>query len=70
MSAITETQLKARIKDALDAEADVVVDPAEARERLAEKIASAVNDFVVGRTVNVIGVRTGTGTATGTVANV
>lgn len=70
MPAITQAELAEQIEEALDTEADVVVDPAEARRRVAEKIASAVNDFVVGRTVNVAGVQTGSSTTTGTVANI
>ena len=50
---ITETQLAEQIEAAFDAEADQVVNPAEARKRVAQKIAAAVAQFTVGRTTTV-----------------
>lgn len=67
--AITQLQLKARLKSAMDAEADQEVSPAEARDRIATEMAAAVNDFVVGRLTTVTGtsVSGGAVTATGTI---
>lgn len=64
---ITKAQLEAQIKLAYDAESDVVVNPAEARARQAKLLAQAINDFVIGRTVEVTGVQTGSGVTTGTI---
>lgn len=63
---ITEQQLAGLIKQALDAESDVVVNPTEARQRLANKIAEAVALFVVGRTTIVTGTSATGGPVTGT----
>lgn len=62
--------LKEKIKQAFDFESDKDVDPAEARDRQAEKIANAIFDFVKGGDVATIlsgtsatgGIITGTGT--------
>ena len=62
---INEQQLAALIKSAFDAESDVVVNPAEARQRLADKIAQAVALFVVGRTTTVTGTSVSGGAITG-----
>jgi len=63
----TKAQLKTNIEAAFDAEADQQVTVADARERIAQKIADAVEGYVVGRTVNVTGVQVGSGTANGTI---
>jgi hypothetical protein len=66
--AITEQQLSARIKAALDFNSDnPEVDIPTARQQLADDIASAVNDFVVSRTVAVTGVQSGSGAVEGTI---
>lgn len=65
----TKLELKNKIKAALDFDSekdlDAVESPAQARERLAQGIADAVEAYVVGRTVNVTGVQPGGGTAIG-----
>lgn len=63
----TKEQLKEKIEAAFDAEADQVVTVADARERIAQKIADAVNDFIVGRPVLVNGVQPGSGAVTGNI---
>ena len=63
---ITETQLAEQIEAAFDAEADQVVNPAEARKRVAQKIAAAVAQFTVGRTTTVTGTSDTGGAITGT----
>ncbi|WP_228235940.1 hypothetical protein [Allomuricauda sp. M10] len=63
----TKEQLKQKIEDAFDDEADKEVTVSEARERIAQKIADAVEGYVVGRQVQVTGVQNGGGTATGTI---
>jgi len=50
MAAITKEQLADKIELAFDRQADVVVDVDQARRKIAEDIAQAVNDFVIGRT--------------------
>lgn len=64
---ITEAQLATLFEEALDFEANKVVNPSEARKRLSEKMADGVAQFIQGRTVNVIGVQTGVSTTTGTI---
>lgn len=65
---ITKAILKQRIKTAYDAESDVEVLPEEARDRVAQEIADAVEAYVVGRQTQVTGTTadgvalTGTGT--------
>lgn len=63
----TKEQLKIKIEAAFDDEADKTVTVSEARERIAQKIADAVEGYVIGRQVNVSGVQNGSGTATGTI---
>ena len=63
----TKEQLKLNIEAAFDDEADQNVSVSEARERIAQKIADAVEGYVVGRQVQVTGVQNGGGTATGTI---
>lgn len=62
---ISQQQLKALIKQALDAESNVEVDPAEARERMAERLAEAVALFVIGRQTVVTGTSATGGPITG-----
>jgi len=57
--AITRDDLANRIKTILDGDSDnEKTNPMEARQRLAEGLAQAVNDFVVGRTTKVSGTTT------------
>lgn len=69
--AITKTELKNQIKAAFDFDSDKDLDDVgsldEARERIAQKIADAVEAYVVTRTVAVTGVQPGAGAATGTI---
>ena len=61
----TVIQLKQKIKDAMDnVSNDANIDPAQAREQMAEGIANAIKDFVIGRQTNVNVNVTTTGTAT------
>jgi len=50
---LVKTNLKNDIKAAFDDEANKEVDPAEARERIAEKIADAVDSYIKAGTVTV-----------------
>lgn len=50
---LVKTNLKNDIKAAFDAEADQEVNPAEARERIAQKIADAVDSYIKAGTVTV-----------------
>lgn len=63
--AITEQQLSKILQDAFDFDSDKEVNPAEARKRLAEKIASGVAQFVIGRTTVVTGASATGGPVTG-----
>ncbi|KQC30174.1 hypothetical protein [Flagellimonas eckloniae] len=63
----SKEQLKSNIEAAFDDEADQQVTVADARERIAQKIADAVEGYVVGRSVQVNGVQTGSGSVTGTI---
>lgn len=63
---LTETQLADQIEAAFDAEADQVVNPEQARKRVAQKIAAAVAQFTVGRTTTVTGTSATGGAITGT----
>jgi hypothetical protein len=63
---INEQQLSNLIKLALDSESDVQVNPAEARQRMADKIAQAVALFVIGRITLVTGTSATGGPITGT----
>lgn len=68
--AITKEELKDEIKGALDNESDTPIDFEDiddARERIAQKIADAVEAYVVSRTVSVPGVQPGAGTVIGTI---
>lgn len=66
MAAITEAQLANLIKEAFDFDSDKDVNPAEARQRQANKIAAAVSQFVIGRTTTVTGTSATGGAVTGT----
>lgn len=55
------------IKTALDDSSDVVVDPAQARADQANKLADAIDAYVMGRLVTVVGVTPGSGSAAGTI---
>lgn len=64
--AITEAQLAAKIKAAMDFNSDdpqVNID--QARQHLADEIAQGVAEFVIGRQTLVSGVQPGGATATG-----
>jgi len=50
---ITEQQLATLLEDAYNAESGTVVEPAEARHRIAIKQASAIAQFVIGRQTTV-----------------
>lgn len=67
--AISKQELAALIKQALDDDSDVVVNPAVARQNQANKIADAIEQYVIGRLVTVTGVTPGGGTAAGTVSS-
>ncbi len=63
--AISKEQLKNLIRGAYDGESDNEVDPSEARERIAEKLADAIEAFVTDRDVRVVGVQPGSATIIG-----
>lgn len=69
--ATTKTQLAAAFKNALDHDSEKSIEdigtPAQARERLANALADAVEAYVVTRQVTVGGVQVGGGTATGVI---
>jgi len=50
--ALNREVLKKAIKNAFDSESDEQVNPSEARERIAEKLASAIENFVKSGTVS------------------
>lgn len=50
---LVKENLKNDIKAAFDAESDVEVNPAEARERIAQKIADAVDSYIKAGNVTV-----------------
>lgn len=65
---ITQSQLAAKIKAALDFDSDDPdVDIEDARNHFANEIAEGIAEFTIGRSVSVVGVQTGGGTATGTI---
>lgn len=55
------------IKAALDDGSDVEIEPARARTEQANKIADAIDAYVMGRIVTVTGVTPGSGAAAGTI---
>ncbi len=66
--AITKQQLAALIKQAMDDDSDNPdVTPAQARQNQADKLANAIEQYVIGRLVTVTGVTPGSGTAPGTI---
>lgn len=65
--AITKDVLADLIKAALDDGSDVVVEPAQARLDQANKLANAIELYVMGRMVTVVGVTPGNGAAAGTI---
>lgn len=65
--AITKEVLAQMIKAALDDSSDVEVDPAQARADQANKIADAIEAYVMGRIVTVAGVTPGPAAATGAI---
>jgi len=66
--ALNRTALESAIKAAFDAESDVEVNPAEARQRIAAKIANAIDAFVRSGTVTgTCATPSGAGTINGTV---
>lgn len=70
MPAITTQELAELIQAAFDEDSDRVINPAQARARQAQKIALAIEKFVVDRDVIIVGVQTGPSTATGKVQNI
>jgi len=66
--AITEAELSTLIKSALDRDSnDPDANPNQARQNLANDLASAIRQYVEGRSVSVLGVQSGGGTASGTI---
>jgi len=65
---LNKNLLAQAIREAFDAESDVQVDPAEARQRQAEKIANAIDSFIRSGTVQttVTGTSATGGPVTGT----
>lgn len=65
---LNKTLLAQAIREAFDAESDVQVTPAEARQRQAEKIADAIDSFIRSGTVQttVTGTSATGGPVTGT----
>lgn len=66
MAGITKSALALLLKEAFDSQSDVVVDPAIARQELADKIADAIEKYVVLRETVVTGTSTSGGPVTGT----
>lgn len=64
---MTQAQLAAAIKAALDGGSDVVINPAVAREQQADAMAAAFAQYVAARAITVTGVTPGSGTAPGTI---
>lgn len=64
--AITTQALKDLIKTALDEASDVSIDPSVAREQVAQKLANAIEAYVVSRTTVVTGTSATGGPVTGT----
>lgn len=64
---ITQQQLSKRIEGILNADSDNEnISPAQARKRLANEIAAAVAEFVIGRKTTVTGTSATGGAVTGT----
>jgi len=66
MPAITKEQLAQQLKEAFDADSDSAVNPAEARQRQADKIAAAIFMAMIGRETIVTGTSVTGGAVTGT----
>ena len=64
--ATTKTQLKAAILDAMDLNSERELDPAEARDAFAQRLADAIEAYVVTRTTTVTGTSATGGAVTGT----
>ena len=64
--ATTKTQLKAAILNAMDLNSDKELDPAEARDAFAQRLADAIEAYVVTRTTTVTGTSATGGAVTGT----
>ncbi len=60
---LNKTTLAQAIQKAFDDESDTDVDPAEARQRTAQKIADAIDTYIKAGTVNVSVTTTGSATA-------
>jgi hypothetical protein len=57
--AITKAELQKRISQILENDSNNVnTNPKDARKRLAEGLAGAINDFVIGRETKIIGTTT------------
>jgi len=63
---ITEAELADLLEAAYDAESGTVVEPSEARRRIAVKQANAIAQFVIGRETQVTGTSVSGGAVTGT----
>lgn len=67
MAAITKAQLSARLQAIRNQYNDVVdIDIIDARKKIADEEADAINDFVIGRTTSVAGTSVSGGAVTGT----
>lgn len=63
--AITKAQLKAEILDAMNLNSDTEIDPDVAREVFAQKLADAIEAYVITRTTTVTGTSATGGAVTG-----
>lgn len=66
MAAITKEALSVLLLKAFDSQSDVVIDPRQARKKLADDIADAVEKYVVMRETIVTGTSATGGAVTGT----
>lgn len=64
--AITTEALKILIKTAFDEASDVTIEPSVAREQIAQKLANAIEAYIVGRATIVTGTSATGGPVTGT----
>jgi|GEM_PF-1365340 len=65
MASITKEALSVLLQKAFDSQSDVVVDPKQARKKLADDIASAIEKYVVMRETVVTGTSATGGAVTG-----
>ncbi len=65
MAADTKEELTAKILEAFERQSNVVVNPVEARKKIAQDLAQAINDFVVNRETLVTGTSVTGGAVTG-----